>query len=164
MKKCPPGVICLENMTIVFILVLCVILGWLIYSNMARIMRPPVEQPPPMGMDPIGMMRMMGGMGMMGPIGPAFMDPINDPRRSPWPINVSTRPMPMGSGEFSNCGVLVPASGGGISADQEAADIAAAVADLKAQIQDLSGKVAADDAGLAALQSKLDQIKAVLAL
>lgn len=36
MKKCPPGVICLENITIFFILFIMFIVGYLIYKNIER--------------------------------------------------------------------------------------------------------------------------------
>jgi hypothetical protein len=36
MKKCPPGVICLENVTILFILFIMVIIGYFIYNNMGK--------------------------------------------------------------------------------------------------------------------------------
>jgi len=36
MKKCPPGVICLENVTIFFIVFIMIVVGYLIYKNMER--------------------------------------------------------------------------------------------------------------------------------
>jgi hypothetical protein len=36
MKKCPPGVICLENVTIFFIVFIMFVVGYLIYKNMER--------------------------------------------------------------------------------------------------------------------------------
>lgn len=36
MKKCPPGVICLENITIFFIVFIMFVVGYLIYKNMER--------------------------------------------------------------------------------------------------------------------------------
>ena len=34
MKKCPPGVICIENYTIFFVIICIVIVGYLLYANM----------------------------------------------------------------------------------------------------------------------------------
>jgi hypothetical protein len=36
MKKCPPGVICIENITLVFLIILFLILGYLFYSQISN--------------------------------------------------------------------------------------------------------------------------------
>lgn len=105
-KKCLPGMVCLENITILILVVTMAIVCWLIYTNMSR----PYDyiEPPQMPM-----MGQMGGT----PIGFADMPMTafgSGPMRGgPWPINVSTRPMALGSGEFADCGVLLPNSDGG---------------------------------------------------
>jgi hypothetical protein len=98
-KKCLPGMVCLENITIVIILVVMAIICWLIYTNMPR---------PAFAYDPIGAQPSMP----MNPIGFADMAAFGPGSQNGWPINVSTRPM-LGSGEFSDCGVLLPNSDGG---------------------------------------------------
>lgn len=102
MKKCPPGVICLENITIVLILIVTAIVCWLIYTNMQR--RPAFAYDP-IGAQPSGP--------PMNPIGFADMAAFGPDSRNGWPVNVSTRPMSIGSGEFADCGVLLPNSDGG---------------------------------------------------
>ncbi len=36
MKKCPPGVICIENYSMFFIVVCVLILGYIIYTNVLK--------------------------------------------------------------------------------------------------------------------------------
>lgn len=98
MKRCPPGVICLENITIVLLLVVTAIICWLIYTN-TNMSRPAYD---PIGLQPPA----------MGPIGFADMAAFGPGSPNGWPINVSTRPM-LTSGEFADCGVLIPPNDGG---------------------------------------------------
>jgi hypothetical protein len=36
MKKCPPGVICIENMSIIFILIIVLVISYMIYINISK--------------------------------------------------------------------------------------------------------------------------------
>lgn len=104
-KKCLPGMVCLENITILILVVTMAIVCWLIYTNMSR-PYDAIGPPPQMGGSPFGFsdmpMTAFGSGPMRGPYG-----------GDPWPINMSTRPMSIGSGEFTDCGVLLPNSDGG---------------------------------------------------
>ena len=36
MKKCPPGVFCIQNLTISFLIIIILLVGFIIYSNLKQ--------------------------------------------------------------------------------------------------------------------------------